>query len=142
MQLYGICVDNLHVKWNKVLEMLKEFDSSLYQDFTDNIHPDESGNYSDESIDDCFRHYDSDGFWGLGAFLHDFIMKEEKIDLSIDESEAYYLGVSARAPWEFPESVRNLTEKQLYEILYKYVGRITDDDLQIQWWFVDDDLNW
>lgn len=34
MQVYGICVDELHVKWNKVLEMLKEFDDTLYQDFT------------------------------------------------------------------------------------------------------------
>lgn len=34
MQVYGICVDNLHVKWNNVLEMLKEFDGTLYQDFT------------------------------------------------------------------------------------------------------------
>lgn len=39
MQVYGICVDNLHVKWNNVLEMLKEFDGTLYQDFTENISP-------------------------------------------------------------------------------------------------------
>lgn len=93
-------------------------------------------------IEFWFDQYESEGRSGLGAFLYDVIREQEKVEIDIDDPDGVYIGISAAAPWEFHPSVRNLSEEQFTAMISKYICQITDEEVPIRWWNVDDDLDW
>lgn len=40
------------------------------------------------------------------------------------------------------ERTRNISEEEYKDILKKYINQITDDELEIRWWNVNDDCDW
>lgn len=141
MLLFGVCINDIEregINWKKAVDMLQEFDSDLYESFLEDM--DES--YSDQDAEDWFSNYETEGRSGIGAFLHDLIESKEKITLDIDNPDGVYIGISAAAPWEMDDSIKNLTEKEFSDIMQKYIRQITDTEIEIRWWKVDDDLDW
>lgn len=99
-------------------------------------------NLTDENLDDWISNYETEGRYGIGAFLRDYINQKEAINIDIDDPDGTFVGISAGAPWEFDPKLRTMTEVDFNNMLNKYVCMITDDALSIQWWKVDDDLDW
>lgn len=139
MLMYGICSSNIKkVKWESVKEMLKEFDADLYEEFVKDL----DGDLSNSNMEDWFSKYENDGRFGIGAFLKDYIEFKEDIILNIDDPDGTFIGVSAGAPWDFVNSLKDMDEADFDDLLRKYVNLITDEPLVIRWWKVDDDLDW
>lgn len=141
MLLFGVCINDIEregINWKNVIDMLQEFDFDLYESFLEDM--DES--YSDQDAEDWFLNYESKGGSGIGAFLHDLIESKEKITLDIDYPDAVYIGISPAVPWEMDVSIKNLTKKEFSDIMHKYIRQITDTEIEIRWWKVDDDLAW
>ena len=143
MLIYGICMNEIdsEINWDKVEKMLESFDSSLYEDFKEDVHSDDFSTLEEQEYwkKEWFLEYDSIGYHGLGAFLHDVIEKEEGIDLDMEDSKGFILGLSPDLPWDYPESVRNLTNDSFCELIVKYIKKISDHVPTIQMWNCSDD---
>ena len=82
MLMYGICSSNIkEIKWDSVKEMLKEFDADLYEEFVEDL----DGDLSNSNMEDWFSKYENEGYFGIGAFLKDYIEFKEDIILDIDD---------------------------------------------------------
>lgn len=141
MLMYGVCINAIEkagINWKEVSKLLQEYDADFYKAFCEDI----GKNPSDQDAMDWFSNYETEGRSGIGAFLHDLIEDKENITLDIDDPDGVYIGISAGAPWEMDKSIKNLTERDFYEIMQKYIGQITDEIIEIRWWNVDDDLDW
>lgn len=139
MLMYGICCNAIkNIKWNNVIELVKDFDKDVYQSLLEDL----DNNLTDENLDDWISNYETEGRYGIGAFLRDYINQKEVINIDIDDPDGTFIGISAGAPWEFDQKLRTMTESDFNYILSKYINMITDDVVTIQWWKVDDDLDW
>lgn len=141
MLLFGVCINDIEregINWKNAVDMLQEFDSDLYESFLEDM----DGSYSAQDTEDWFSNYETEGRSGIGAFLHDLIESKEKITLDIDDPDGVYIGISAAAPWEMDTSIKNLTKKEFSDIMQKYIRQITDTEIEIRWWKVDNDLDW
>ena len=90
-----------------------------------------------ESVEDWFNHYESETYYGIGAFLHDVIKQEEKIQLDLSEStkNGVCVGIFVKAPWGYDPSVKNISCPEFKAIINKYVSKITNnDEAYFQWW--------
>lgn len=142
MLMYGVYVSRIkNVNWGNVVGMLKKYDHDRYSDFLDDMKGNSAENDS-RDIEFWFDQYESGGRSGLGAFLYDVIRKQEKVEIDIDDPDGICIGISAAAPWEFHSSVRNLSEEQFTAMISKYICQITDEEVPIRWWRIDDDLDW
>lgn len=141
MLMYGICVDHIEgINWQNAIDMLKEFDVDLYSSFLDDLGTD----YKDVDIEEWFSNYDNcGGYYGIGAFLYDVIKAKESVDLDIDEPNGkVYLGISANVPWNFAESVKTFSKSDFHNVVNKYIGVLTTEPVEIQWWSISDETNW
>lgn len=139
MVLYGFGMKDINnIDWRKVASMLNDFDSDHYKclvEDTDNLE-------TEEAIKEWFSNYDSEGYQGIGAFLYDYMTKEENIQFSIDDPNGIFIGISAGAPWEFSGDIKDMSEEQFANLLRKYIKKITDEDVPIRWWNIDDGQEW
>lgn len=140
MLMYGICANDVqkNANWKAVIKLLQEFDQERYQEFLEDV----GESYTDSDVEDWFDQYEVDGRSGLGAFLYDVIKHTEKLDIDIDDPDGVYIGISAGAPWEFPESIKGMKKDDFDALLNKYVVRVTGESMVVQWHKVDDDLDW
>lgn len=119
MLLFGVCINDIEkagINWGNIVGMLKKYDHDRYSDFLDDMEE--------------------------NSAEYDVIREQEKIEIDIDDPDGVYIGISAAAPWEFHPSVRNLSEEQFAAMISKYICQITDAEIVIRWWKVDDDLDW
>ena len=142
MLLFGVCINDIEkagINWKKVSNLLQEYDAVFYKAFCEDI----GKNPSDQDAMDWFSNYETEGRRsGIGAFLHDLIEDKENIALDIDDPDGVYLGLSAAVPWEMDDSIKNLTKESFTGIMQKYIHLITDAEIEVRWWRIDDDLDW
>ena len=86
MLIYGICMSEIkdsEIDWDKVEKLLESYDSSLHRDFKEYVNYDDSETPEEQEYwkKEWFLAYDSMGYHGLGAFLHDVIKKEKTLTL-------------------------------------------------------------
>lgn len=60
---------------------------------------------------------------GLGAILKDLIKEKDEIELDIDNPDNVYVGISATVPWNFNDSIKNMTNIEFVELIKKYVTK-------------------
>lgn len=99
MLIYGICMSEIkdsEIDWDKVEKLLESYDSSLHGAFKEYVNYDDSETPEEQEYwkKEWFLAYDSMGYHGLGAFLHDVIKKEEDIDLDMGDSNGFILGIA------------------------------------------------
>ena len=120
---------------------MESYDSSLHRDFKEYVNYDDSE--TQEELEywkkEWFLAYDSMGYHGLGAFLHDVIKKEEDIDLDMGDSNGFILGIAPNLPWYYSENIRNLTNDKFCALIADYVKRISDHVPAVQMWDCSDD---
>lgn len=143
MLLYGVCISKAVINNEKAVQFLKELketepDSDYYEFFLEDTNNDE--NYT---FDEWIENFEADGYYGLATFLQEVISNRENIDIVCDNPNGLnYLGLSADTPWNFNEKTRNMSKDEYHEILGKYINKVTDDTLDICWWFVNDDSDY
>lgn len=129
-------IKNNEIDWDKVEKLLESYDSSLHRDFKEYVNYDDSE--TQEELEywkkEWFLAYDSMGYHGLGAFLHDVIKKEEDIDLDMGDSNGFILGIAPNLPWYYSENIRNLTNDKFCALIADYVKRISDHVPTVQMW--------
>ena len=76
------------------------------------------------------------GYEGISGLLAVMISEYEKLELYHDDG---YLLLCADYPWYMSEREKNLTHEEFISILSKYVKLITDEELEIQTYFIDCD---
>lgn len=108
MLIYGICMSEIkdsEIDWDKVEKLLESYDSSLHGAFKEYVNYDDSETPEEQEYwkKEWFLAYDSMGYHGLGAFLHDVIKKEEDIDLDMGDSNGFILGIAPDLPWYYSE---------------------------------------
>lgn len=52
-----------------------------------------------------------------------------------------YVGISATVPWNFNDSIKNMTNIEFVELIKKYVTKFASQPC-IRWWKVEDDLDY
>lgn len=132
IEIYEIYLDNLE-------EMLKDYDSSLYEDFKgcvylETVPPARERAYRTEN---WFHEYESQGCHGLGAFLHDIIKKKEGIDLAMNDNKGvngFILGLSPDFPWNYSRKTKNLTDGKYCAIIEKWIKMFSTHKPTIQMW--------
>lgn len=138
MLIYGICMGEIdsEINWDKVERLLESYDSSLYEKYKEYIYSDDVSDPEELEYwkKEWFLEYDSIGYHGLGAFLHDVIADEEHIDLDMEDSNGFILGLSPDLPWYYSENVRNLTNDEFCALIVKYIEKISDHVPTIQMW--------
>ena len=140
MLMYGIGVDYVEgIDWQNAVGMLKEFDEDLYSAFLDDL----GTAYTADDIKEWFSNYECEGCYGIGAFLHDVIKEREFVDLDIDEPNGkMYLGISADVPWNFAEPVKTFSKSDFHNMINRYIGMLTTEPVEIQWWSISDETDW
>lgn len=147
MLLYGICIEKItDINWQKVIELIKNDMPDIYDDMMLSFeNPNEYDTLSDAEKDtfikDWIAEYQSEECHGLGAILKDLIKEKEGIELDIDNPDNVYVGICATVPWYFNDSIKNMTNIEFVELINKYVTKFASQPY-INWWKVDDDLDY
>ena len=131
MLIYGICMSEIkdsEIDWDKVEKLLESYDSSLHRDFKEYVNYDDSE--TQEELEywkkEWFLAYDSMGYHGLGAFLHDVIKKEEDIDLDMGDSNGFILGIANSLP--FDKLLERMVELEgIFHIIHFQCQTITNN---------------
>lgn len=136
MLLYGVCLSDVKIDWNKVIVFLKEYDKEQYDELFQCL----GENATDKEIMNRLCECCIDGtihILSIGELLRDVIASETGVELTIAVPRRCYLGVSANVPWNFNDATRALTADSFGDMLLKYVSKITSDTLDTPSWHYD-----
>lgn len=88
---------------------------------------------------DDYMEYDQDYYLGLATILYEVIQEAEGVTFNpCDDFDCRtYLLYPPSYPWRLPESEAKLTEEKIAEILSKYVHILTDEEITIDYFSVE-----
>lgn len=126
---YGICVDDIREHNVSRLEELLELAPEL-QGRMRNWLLEKGTAYPDW---DDYMEYDTDYDLGLAVILKEAILEIEGIELTACDNFGCekYLIYQPSYPWNLSEQERNLTEKDVRELLLRYVGILTGEPVAV-----------
>ena len=144
MIIYGVCISDIkELNEEKAVDFLKELSKLGHEDYLENFIENKHDNGEDYSFNNWCYDYESEGYFGLAAFLKDVIGEVEGVNINCDDPNGvHYLGLSADAPWCFNYKTRNISREEYNDILRKYINAVTDEVLKIDWFVVVDDCDW
>lgn len=133
---YGVDLEKLNIwKGQKIINYLPSDVKEDYESFLmDNDMVDNEESFHD-FVDHHFEIYNA-GYEGISGLLAVMILEYEKIELYHEDG---YLLLCADYPWYMNEREKNLTCEEFVSILSKYVKLITDEELEIQTFFINCD---
>ena len=126
---YGICVDDIREHNVSRLEELLELAPEL-QGRMRNWLLEKGTAYPDW---DDYMEYDTDYDLGLAVILKEAILEIEGIELTACDNFGCekYLIYQPSYPWNLSEQERNLTEKDVRELLLRNVGILTGEPVAV-----------
>lgn len=80
-----------------------------------------------------YAEFDEDYYLNIATILKEVVEEAEGIILTAcgDYNNVCYLIYSPGYPWELSDADRNLTEDRLREIFTKYIGILTDKEIEV-----------
>ena len=146
MLIYGVCISHIEkINEEKFMTFLKELSDigSGKEQYLSDFLETKKLNGDEYTINDWLCDFESNGYYGLAAFLKRIIEDIEGIDISCDDPNGVsYLGISADAPWAFNSKTKFMSRQKFEDILAKYINKVTDDVLNILWWSVNEDCDY
>lgn len=142
---YGICIDDLKEEISLVkLMKLVQTAPELYERVKKFIDEDCDGQII-ETYDLLYTYVEECGeinYGGLAEILYEVIKEVEGIELlvSTDFNGKEYLIYPPIYPWtlaKMSDKEKNLTEKDLVEIFSKYLHIVTDEELTVEYYSVE-----
>lgn len=131
MIMYGVSLADIKINEDKAIAFLHELADNGYDcylsDYMESVE-----NYDISTFSEWVDDFESDGYFGLSAFLWRIIKTLENINIDVESEEGCeYLGLLLRLPWDFNQKTRNITIEGYNNILRKYINKVTDDVLDI-----------
>lgn len=128
---YGICVSDIKTKSVERLQQLLHLAPEYEAEINDWL---EEWEISEPAYEDYMK-FDQDYNLGLATILREVIQEAENVGfLACDDFGGMdYLIYPPSYPWSHPKSESDLTEKRIEEILRKYVGILTDEEITIDY---------
>lgn len=128
---YGIQVDDIKINsvenLKKLIALAPKYEKQINEWFAD-------CNITNPTIDDYFD-FDQDYNLGLATLLGKVIWEAEEIGFVYcdDYDGNTFLIFAPRYPWNITEKEKNLTEKDVENIIRKYVNILTDQEITIDY---------
>lgn len=128
---YGICVSDIKTESVERLQQLLHHAPVFERDINEWLEDCEIENPTFEDYLD----FDQDYNLGLASLLRDVILEAENVGfLACDDFGGMdYLIYLPSYPWNLPKKETNITESSIEEILRKYVGILTDEEITIDY---------
>lgn len=132
---YGIKTTNITThsveRLREMLKLAPNLESSISSHFR-------LTGVTDPTWDD-YMDYDVDCMCELATILAEFLLEVEDISFTAcsDWDGDIYLIYTPSYPWHIRESEKDITMTKLYEILQKYIGMLTDEYVDIDFWEVE-----
>ena len=134
---FGFCVDYIKTTPERVLK-LAALNTTTYTELREYLG-DVLEKYTDEELEmDIF--YDFEGAYGemgLSCILREVINNELSIVWADDFDGVNYILYCPSYPWSIKESEKNLSKKDVEEILNKYIKILTDEPIAIDYYCVE-----
>lgn len=136
---YGICVDDIDTDFHKI-EKLISLASKFNAKFKEALELWMGGDYGFDTFNIGLNDlheilYNMGLLYGLADVLVSVIEEVEGIRLvACDDYDSIdYLIFPACLPWNFNNKERRMTEKSVEELLRKYVGLLSEKEINIEW---------
>lgn len=132
---YGICVSNIKEppvsRLQHLLHCAPEVEASVNEWLADCE--------IEQPIYEDYMEYDQDYQLGLATILCEVIQEAEGVIFTpCDDFDGWtYLVYQPSYPWALPENEAQLTEERIAEILGKYVRMLTDEEITIDYFSVE-----
>ncbi len=132
---YGICTDKMKVDSVERLEALlacaPQYRKSIHEWFED-------CEITDPTVDDYWE-FDEYERFGIATIMREVIQEAEGIEfLSTDDCDCRaYLVYPPSYPWNLRKEEANLTEQAIVQILSKYVNIVSDTELDIEYYSIE-----
>lgn len=134
---YGICVDDIKTTAEKLLKLasIKEDVSKEVREYLDEIYP---NGYKDEDLTlEDFEELEGDYCERGVSFVLYQVIDEIIVDFVDDYYGTPYILYTPTYPWRMTEKERNLTEEDVANVFRKYVGVLTDEPIEIDYYDVE-----
>lgn len=136
---YGVCVDNINTTPERLLK-LAALDPKLMEDVREYLDDYFGEDYKDEDLTmDVFNELEGDYCErGVAYVLYNVIPNDELQVVYCDDYNGIpYILYMPTYPWYFKEHEKNLTEDNVREIFAKYIRILTDEDVVIDYYEVE-----
>ena len=135
---YGICVDDIKTTAEKLLK-LASMDKDVLKDvreYLDAIYP---NGYNDEDLTiDDFNELEGDYCEkGIAYVLYQVIDNDISIEFAYDYYGVQYILYTPTYPWFMTDTDKTLTEEDVENMFKKYVKILTDEDINIDYYSVE-----
>lgn len=126
---YGFCVDDIKTRNVERLEALLKTAPELDREIHNWL---EEHSISEPDWDD-YMDFDKDCMLGLATILQKVIEEAEGLTLTAcdDYDDRAYLLYQPSYPWQLTEADLALTEEHLVSVFRRYVGMLTDEEVEV-----------
>lgn len=127
---YGVCTDVIDTTVERV-ETLLSHAPQFQKDVRDYFAECE---IKEPTLDD-YLDYDQDYMTGIAYLIGKVVEEAEGVRLNweVDGYDNYYLLLPATYPWLMNQREKNLTEEQCRMIFAKYIGILTDQEIEVEY---------
>ena len=135
---YGICVDDIETTAEKLLNLASTNNDVLkdVREYLDEIYPN-GYNDKDLTIDD-FNELEGDYCEnGIAYVLYQVIDNDIPIEFAYDYYGVQYILYTPTYPWFMIDADKTLTEEDVENMFKKYVKILTDEDINIDYYSVE-----
>ena len=134
---YGICVDDIKTTAENLLK-LASMDKDVLKDvreYLDAIYP---NGYDDEELTlDDFNELEGDYCEHGVAYVLNQIIDDIPVEFAYDYYGTQYILYIPTYPWFITDTDRTLTEEDVENMFKKYVKILTDEDINIDYYSVE-----
>ena len=135
---YGICIDDIETTAEKLLKLASMNKDVLkdVREYLDEIYP---NGYNDEDLTiDDFNELEGEYCEkGIAYVLYQVIDSDTPIEFAYDYYGVQYILYTPTYPWFMTDADKTLTEKVIENIFKKYVKILTDKDINIDYYSVE-----
>ena len=135
---YGICIDDIETTAEKLLKLAGMNKNVLkdVREYLDAIYP---NGYNDEDLTlDDFKELEGDYCEnGIAYVLYQVIDNDFPIEFAYDYYGVQYILYTPTYPWFMTDADKTLTEEDVENMFKKYVKILTDEDINIDYYSVE-----
>ena len=135
---YGICIDDIETTAEKLLKLASMNKDVLkdVREYLDEIYP---NGYNDEDLKiDDFNELEGDYCEkGIAYVLYQVIDNDFPIEFAYDYYGVQYILYTPTYPWFMTDADKILTKEDVENMFKKYVKILTDEDINIDYYSVE-----
>lgn len=134
---YGICVDDIKTTAEKLLKLASVNENVLkdVREYLDERYP---NGYKDEDLTlDDFDELEGDYCERGVAYVLYQVIDDIEVEFADDYNGTQYILYTPTYPWYMTYKDKNLSEEEVKNIFTKYIGILTEEDVDIDYYSVE-----